>query len=341
MPLLHEKEDISNIKESQISCITCKKTSRNAPVISCDICNIWKCKDCCSINEKLIELALTSKSKLNYVCEDCQQEAPKIRDLMKISQRQDKMEENIRDMQETLNVHTTAIQETQENTVDFEERLKTVEKIIKDNKLSEYSEEYPPLVLLSEKVKSQEQHTSKFDNAFQKQVEDKEEEARKASKVLNLIIYGIPEDGINEKEQMKQDFLTLKEIYKDKVEIETTSITHIMRIGKKAENKLRPIKITCANAEIRKDILTQNKYLRIEGDSFKMCNCKINPGKHLHINVTTDKTKKEREEESQLLNELQTRRNAGEDVTIKRGKIMKRSDVKKVYARWAEICQNV
>ena len=341
MPLLHEKKDITNIKETQISCISCKKTSRNEPVISCDICNTWACKECCSINEKLIELAQTTKSKLNYVCDDCQHEAPKIRDLMKISQRQDKIEEDLKDIQETLNVHTTAIQENQENTVDFEKRLKTVEKIIKDNKLSEYSENFPPLVLLSEKVKSQEQHTSKFDNAIQKQVEDKEEEARKASKALNLVIYGVPENNLNEKEEMKQDFLSLKKIYESKVEIETSSITHIMRIGKKAENKIRPIKITCTNAEIRKDILTKNQYLRIEDEAFKMCNCKMNPGKHVHINVTTDKTKKEREEELQLLNELQTRRNAGEDVTIKRGKIINRGEERKVYARWTDVCQNV
>ena len=341
MPLLHEKKDITNIKETQISCISCKKTSRNEPVISCDICNTWACKECCSINEKLIELAQTTKSKLNYVCDDCQHEAPKIRDLMKISQRQDKIEEDLKDIQETLNVHTTAIQENQENTVDFEKRLKTVEKIIKDNKLSEYSENFPPLVLLSEKVKSQEQHTSKFDNAIQKQVEDKEEEARKASKALNLVIYGVPENNLNEKEEMQQDFLSLKKIYESKVEIETSSITHIMRIGKKAENKIRPIKITCTNAEIRKDILTKNQYLRIEDEPFKMCNCKMNPGKHVHINVTTDKTKKEREEELQLLNELQTRRNAGEDVTIKRGKIINRGEERKVYARWTDVCQNV
>ena len=341
MPLLHEKKDITHIKETQISCISCKKSSRNEPVISCDICNTWKCKECSNISEKLIELAISTKSKLNYVCNDCEHEAPKIRDLIKLSQRQDKVEEDVKEIKETLNVHTTAIKETQENVVDFEERLKTVEKVIKDNKLSEYSNEFPPLVLLSEKVKSQEQNTSKFDNAIQKQVEDKEEEARKALKALNLIIYGIPENNLQEQEQMKQDFLTLKKIYEGKVDIETSYITHIMRIGKKAENKIRPIKITCTNAEIRKDILTKNQYLRIEDDSLKMCNCKMNPGKHLHVNVTTDKTKKEREEETQLLNELQTRRSSGEDLIIKRGKIINRGEVRKVYARWTEICQNV
>ena len=341
MPLLHDKKDISNIKEAQISCILCNKTSRNEPVISCDICTTWKCKECSLISEKLIEVALATKSKLNYVCEDCQQDAPKIRDLMKMNQRQDKLEEDLKEIQETLNVHTTAIQETQENAVDFEERLKTVEKVIKDNKLSEYSEEYPPLVLVSQKLSSQEQHTSKLNNAIQQQVEDKEEEARKASKALNLIIYGIPEDKGDDKEQMKQDYLMLKKIYKDKVEIETSSISHIMRIGRKAENKVRPVKITCINAETRKDILTNNKYLRIEDDSFKMCNCKMNPGKHLHINVTTDKTKKERDEELQLLNELKERRSSGEDVTIKRGKVINRSEERKVYARWTDVCQNV
>ena len=72
-----------------------------------------------------------------------------------------------------------------------------------------------------------------------------------------------------------------------------------------------------------------------------MCECRTNPGKHLHVNVTTDKTKKEREDESILIQELKTRRAAGENVLIKKGKIVNRVQQRKAFARWAEVCQDV
>ena len=342
MPLLIDKKALAGAKDLQSSCASCEKLPlRNEAIISCDICETWTCRDCCSINEKLIEAATKTNSKLNYVCESCTSDVPKIRNLMKIQQRQERMEQNLKEIQETVEVHTTAIQENGNNIADHEERIKSIEKVIKDNKLAEYSGEFPPLVNFAEKLTSQEQNTTKLNKTIQQQAEDKEEETRKASKALNLIIYGIPENETDEVHQMKQDFIMIKQVYENKVTIDTTDITQIIRIGKKSEGKTRPIKITCVNAEIKKEILTNNKFLRIEGEQYEMCECRTNPGKHLHVNVTTDKTKKEREDESILIQELKTRRAAGENVLIKKGKIVNRVQQRKAFARWAEVCQDV
>ena len=138
---------------------------------------------------------------------------------------------------------------------------------------------------------------------------------------------------------MKQDFSTLQEIMSDRVSIKTSDIRDIMRLGAKKEDQTRPIKITCTSLEKRKEILTNNKNLRIENDYFNYCNCKINPGNHIHINITNDKTLKQREDEAKLREELRTRRAAGEKITIKQGKIVKLNR-NRVHARWVDLVEN-
>ena len=341
MPLILDKKQLSNIKETQQSCQSCEKGSlRNESVVLCDICNIWSCKECSQINEKLIETSVKHNVKLSYVCLSCEEEAPKIRSLMKISQRQDEMEAEIKEVNGKTERNTALIIQIQEDNSKFETRMKALEKVIKDNKLSEYIENYPPLIAMTEKLSTQEGSTAKLNDELQKQVDEREEEFRKASKSQNLIIYGIPENESDPVEQMKYDFSILSQVYENKVEIQKTDITQIIRIGKKNPSKIRPIKITCANNEIRKEILTNNKFLRMEGEMYNTCNCKVNPGKHIHINITTDKTKKEQEEEARVIKELKDRREAGENVIIKRGKVVNRENVTKFQARWTEILQN-
>ena len=342
MPLLLEKKSLSSIKDLQRNCTVCEKAAqRNEIVFKCDICNIWTCKECSQVNEKLIEVASKNNIKLNFVCNSCKEDAPKIRSLMKITARQDQMEKEVEEINKKVDTNTSSINDLTQDQKDMDSRLKTIEKVIKENRLADYGENFPPLVEITEKISTQEESTAKLNSKIEKQREDKEEEALKSTKALNLIIYGVPEHENDPIEQMKQDFLALCQIYETKLDIEKTDITNITRIGKKIQGKIRPIKITCANHEVRKEILTNNQYLRLSDDSFEDCNCKKEPGKHIHVNVTTDKTKKEQEEESLLINELKERKANGEDVIIKRGKVIPREKARRVQARWTEISQNV
>ena len=129
---------------------------------------------------------------------------------------------------------------------------------------------------------------------MKKQKEDQEELKRKDSKKASLIIYGIPENKTDAIEQMKADFNALKQLYADRVTIESKDISYISRLGDKNPDQIRPIKITCTSMDIRKEILTKNLGLKIEEGDFDMCNCKP-PGNHVHIYITTDKTKQEQE----------------------------------------------
>ena len=137
-----------------------------------------------------------------------------------------------------------------------------------------------------------------------------------------------------------KDFTTIQQLFADRVELDKTDITSIIRLGKKKENQIRPIRVTFCEAQKRKEILVNNNGLRLEGENLKQCNCKFNPGKHIHVNVTTDKTQQERDSENKLREEMKARRSRGEDVTIKRDKIVN-SNYQGTQARWATISQNV
>ena len=80
--------------------------------------------------------------------------------------------------------------------------------------------------------------------------------------------------------------------------------------------------------------------MRIQSDDFEECKCKQNPGRHLHINITNDKTRNQRETEAKLREELQSRRKAGEqNIKIRQGKIVKK-DSTPAHPRWADLFEN-
>lgn len=347
MPVISDKKTITTIKEFQSCCKVCEKRPfKNERIFICDVCNEWICKDCSDISESVYELASKQQLKINFVCSLCNEQLPKIRECLKLAARQQKMEEEISHLKNCIEANTNCIKENSENNTDVKERLEKVEKMLglDTNQLS--NEDYPSLFsinattkTLAEKISNQESTTNELNEQFQKQQEIKSEEKRQAARAHNLIIYGIPEEEDGEKEQMEQDFLTLRNLLAERVSIKGSDISDIVRLGAKKEDKTRPVKITCTSIEKRKEILTSNKNLRIEDENFEYCGCKINPGNHIHINITNDKTQKQREEESKLREELKRRRNNGEQVIIKQGKIVK-STKTNAHPRWAEISEN-
>ena len=233
-----------------------------------------------------------------------------------------------------------------ERGADHEIRLKTLERIIRDNKLDD--DEFPKLPLYAKKTKkledllsNQEDATKILNKKLQEQTNISEEEKRKAAKQRNLIIYGIPEKSTDSKEQMKEDFNTIRELYENRVPIEAKDITELIRLGSKENGKTRPIKITLTSPEKRLKLLRNNVNLRIYNEQFQYCECKREPGRHVHVNVTNDKTQQERETEKALRDELHRRRNDGEEnIIIKKGKIVKKNK-NNAQTRWVDLFQDV
>ena len=333
MPIITDKKQSFTLKETQKQCKLCtEKGTRTSRIVQCDVCLFWLCLECSSIPESLYEYTTDHNITYNYICNPCKDDLPQIRDLMQMKDKQKKMEEDL-----------IRIDQRSE---DHEKRLKTIEKVLRDNKLDD--EEYPKLPLYAEKAKkledllsNQEDATKILDKKLQEHTDITEEEKRKAAKQRNLIIYGVPEKSTDSKEQMKEDFNTIRALYENRVPIEANEITELIRLGSKENSKIRPIRIALASPEKRLKLLRNNINLRIHDEEFEYCECKREPGHHVHVNVTNDKTKQERETEKALREELYRRRNDGEEnIIIKKGKIVKKSR-SNAQTRWVDIFQDV
>ena len=335
MPIITERTQILQHKETQKTCFNCEqepgRNERNA-IIICDICEKWLCKGCAVIDEKLYEYVIQKNLAYNHICVSCKDEIPKIKDLIKMGEKQTQMQIDIDKMKADIDSNKKSIQKYES----FESRLSDVEKVIVANKLNDM--EYPPLIAINDVQKQIQKDLSTQAETTTKLNIDLEEKKRRDALSQNLIIYGLPERKTLVQEQMKADFDKIKELYTNRVELNETDISHITRLGVKKQNKERPIRITFVDLQKRRDVLVNNKNITIKEDQFDECKCK-NPGKHIHINITTDKTKQEQEQESKLREQLQNRRKNGEDVVIKKGKIVPRNAFE-AYPRWAAICQN-
>ena len=337
MPIISDKKQLSNLKETQKFCLLCNEgggRSERCTIITCDICSHWVCKDCSGMDTKLYDFITSNNTDINFICSNCKGQLPKIKDLLAIEQKQAEMESDIIQMKQDIQENKQSINQIK----NMSERMEKVEKILKANKMED--EQFPPLLGYSEAAKKMQEDISKTKETAKQLNLNIEEEKRREIRKANLIVYGLPEHESTAVNQMKSDFHSLQELYSETVDLNASDFSNITRLGKKKEGQIGPIRFTFYDNQLRKEALINNKGLRYEGHQYDQCNCKTNPGRHIHINVTTDKTKQEREEENKLREMLLERRRNGEDVTIRRGKIVK-TDQQESQARWAVISQDV
>ena len=174
---------------------------------------------------------------------------------------------------------------------------------------------------------TQVQHKKRKNSIKQVLDEQKEEEILIKKKEDNLIIYGMPEsDATDKKEEMLEDYRRIKQVYSDKVEIEQNDLKHITRIGIKENDKTRPIQITLSSQNKRKQILTNNMYLKLLDNDIST-----------NIYVSTDRTKKQREADKELRAQLKRRKDQGEEnLKIRNNKITFREHARDTTT-WASL----
>ena len=168
------------------------------------------------------------------------------------------------------------------------------------------------------------------------------EQKLRAEKENSLIVFGIPEvpEDVTKEEQMKSDFLMIKNLYSERVPLDCNDLTQLLRIGNRKPDQPRPIKITFHSLKKRQAVIRNNQNLIIDGDEFEECslaNCDEEGEKHQHIFVSTDKTKKQIAEEKKLREELKTRKVQEPNLVIRNGKIV---DKTTLQARWSQITKN-
>ena len=343
MPVFQKPKETSGPN----TCKTCKENTTNQPkdeAVECDICLDWICYTCSGVSRELYDLATDEESSIDYICKSCKETLPQIRELVSIKQKQNQLIELVK-TEAQLNLNFRNQQETINNS--YVQRLDALEKVVKDKNLADF----PPLPEWTEQTKTirkfalNQQKVAQSQQTLEKKIEAQEstfkEDKRRVDKESSLVVYGIPEKNEDEEGQMMDDFGTVKHIYSGKATLSTRDVTQVSRLGRKTDDgvKIRPIKLTFVNQEKRLEILRNNKNLILEGEEFPACSadfCDDKGSKHKHIYVSPDKTQQQRDDEKKLREELRTRKLTDPDLTIRNGKIMKKS----TRARWADVSKD-
>lgn len=206
-----------------------------------------------------------------------------------------------------------------------EENLKTLlsqENLNQDAEDSESNED--PYRPVNRRRRNRRRHES-IQEAIQEQ---REEEVLIDKKKDNLIIYGMPESETeNKKEEMLEDYRRIEKVYSGKVELQKEDIVHMTRIGTKDEEKTRPIQITLANQTKRKELLTKNMNLKLLEDDLST-----------PIYVSPDRTRKQREADKILREELKRRKVTNPNLVIRNNQIVPfRQRAQNSESTWASV----
>lgn len=132
----------------------------------------------------------------------------------------------------------------------------------------------------------------------------------------NIMIFGLKESDSPTFEQNKKDDLNLIQKLASELNITGFDMSDCVRLGKRGE-KPRPVKVTCRVSSQRSDILRNAPRIRHLSTALGFQRTYVKP----------DLSPKEQEANKLLRRELAVRREAGDNVMIKRGKIVARQPV--------------
>lgn len=160
----------------------------------------------------------------------------------------------------------------------------------------------------------------KMEETVQKHVretyeEDRDREARRN----NLIMYNLKESRGTGEEAEKEDNLKVFNVIHDIdsnlafADVEA-NVVEIVRLGKKQDKKVRPVKVVLKSNDMKARILRKAKNLK-KSESFST------------VGVSADKTMMERNRDKLLVEERNKRRENNEDVVIYRGKVVLRESI--------------
>ena len=156
------------------------------------------------------------------------------------------------------------------------------------------------------------------------QLSEKKEEDEKLKRKNNLILFKLPESAESEpEEQIKADCSAVKNILEERVTISSGEVVNITRLGRKEDNKVRPLLIKFKNEEKKWEVLKSSKGLRLLTDNVSY-----------PLFMSVDRTLKEQQSRKILLKELRERKNNGEEnLMIRNNSIIKKPSLFRLSAK--------
>ena len=143
--------------------------------------------------------------------------------------------------------------------------------------------------------------------------ENMEEMEEKEAKKKNVIVFNIPEPSksADPKEREQEDKDACKMIFRDLLRVEDAEIEGICRLGREEAGKKRPVVVTVNEVGVKWHLVKMSMKLK-----------EMEEEKYRNIRIYPDLTKKEREENARLREEIKELRKDGVRCIIKKGKIV-------------------
>lgn len=187
-----------------------------------------------------------------------------------------------------------------------ESRFQSLEK--KVDKLDKVITEKVTCEVKKLKIEVVEEIKTDMDQIIDKKIKEYEEQQLRAS---NVIVYNMPESSsLNSEIRRDYDIENFNKLLND-IEVGTVLIKTAYRLGLRTAGKNRPLKIVLENKQHRKSLLDNAKQIKNKSTDLK------------DVVIARDLTPKQREESKVLRAEVLTRRNLGEKVTIRQGKVVR------------------
>lgn len=272
------------------------EVKNDQPALGCAKCNKWFHIACEKISSKLY-LALQEQEEgeentLPFYCRDCKKQ------IDAYSKKINELEERIKDLEKRSEPGNTP--QTMEKMTGVLERVM--------NRLDQLEEK---LRMQDAKMKEREQDKEEIVNEVMRKFEEvRKEEADKERRKNNIVIYNVPE---SENDSAINDTQQCDRLIRNKLKLEDYEVVDVVRLGRREENKIRPMLVKLGNHHQKWKIMGSARMLKDDPNiTYKK------------MRIVPDMTKKEREENWNLRNELKQKRDAGEQGWyIRRGQLVR------------------
>ena len=272
----------------QRQCLCTKVVRSNQKSLVCDLCDTKFHSVCLKLDSALSAILLDSNILVPWTCNQCKDELRSLKT------------ENAKLMKENISLHKTN-ESLIQRISSIETQISQIKNSIKDEILKELQGNSTTVPVSG-------------DENFQKQIATAVYESKlMESKKLNLCVSGFPNPALQTNDVSNFATIIEKNVGIKANEI-TSNVTNSARIGKIDENKPQLLILTFSLLEMKRKVLLNSKKLKDYRTRDR--------GK---IFIFPDLTPKQRSKNQKLVTELVTRREKGESVVIKHGKIVART----------------
>lgn len=135
----------------------------------------------------------------------------------------------------------------------------------------------------------------------------------------NLILSGLPEKEDGTADERKQsDMSAVKTLFSALDNSKTNAVSAVFRIGKMTSSGPRLLKVICCDEESKRALLSKSKDLR-------------NIIQYKEVYINPDLTPLQQAQNKKLREELRARRNLGEEVMIRHGKVVMKASAQNFH----------